>query len=505
MHAIINLMQKLGYKVEYKGVCAGLTQMWVQAYFSGENEEFVFLSRIDKINDDFEKGKINENNIEQKLLVTENKIKHGMALDDEDIHLLEMRPFFDGVALYQLAKNAGENFFINAPPGGPVQTDVDTISKTTASKALENKAIIKVYNEPLACINANLQNFFDELKKTISENASDVVFTLSSGLHRIGLRFDADENKWVLINPGSYLDDSLAYKKDDKGNPLSLKETINKNLKFDHECIAKEIQAALSLEANSVANINAFVVENHPELSNIKSNFSSLNPPRENVVNRGITLIHLAVAYNNLSALENNIHFYDLDTRIIDTGKTALEIGLIDNHVECIRILVKHGANLKLTNTQGKTQLSIEIQEKKWENIIAVLSSIEHISRLSEKDLKSIKKKKSEIQKHFISYLNSISDPNKKKEAIEEALHEPSGLVIIFDQDFKKKILKLNAGNFATASAENAGQPVTEKKSKFSFLLNALKLKSENKTSFLENQHKSEVHITKEKKINPQQ
>ncbi|STX47050.1 Uncharacterised protein [Legionella hackeliae] len=50
MLKLIKLMTSLGYEnITEKGICAGITSMWIQAWLSGKEEEAKFIARLKKI------------------------------------------------------------------------------------------------------------------------------------------------------------------------------------------------------------------------------------------------------------------------------------------------------------------------------------------------------------------------------------------------------------------------------------------------------------------------
>ncbi len=403
MQKIINLMRTLNYPIESKGVCAGLSQMWQQAFLSGgAAEEYKFLARIDRINTEYTNKELTKDNIAQKLEEVHNKVKKGEELNEHDLFLQEVEAMFEGIAIYQSVHKLDKGLFAEKLPSFD---DVDQIATVAASQALEEKGgLVKLYKEPVVCTNAQLQSYFDKLRDVIKDDAQDLSISLGSGMHRIAVRYDATNENWTLINPGEELDQGLAYKKDSEGNKISLKETIDQNLKTPHDRIGQAVGHSLSLESNSLFNViinttgnNKNISDLTTKLENFKSeNLQSLTKENVKLTNRGLSLISLGILGNNVDFVKKFAEDFkeefkeNINIKTKDTSLTPLEMAVNLDRPEIIKILLENGA-LKYKNEEGETPIVKAINENNWDFVYKVLSSTSNQNQFDTNDILAFK------------------------------------------------------------------------------------------------------------------
>ncbi len=457
-------MASMGYPIDVndkgmlKGICQGLSQMWQQAYLGGgEQEEYRFLARIDRINSEYNSSIISKQNIKQKMAEMQDKVKNHEELDEHDLFLQEVHAMFDGIMVYQSASQSkvGQGLFSGKLPKN---YDGDIISTVAASDALEVKGgLLKLHKQPVVCSSDELQTFFDKLRDLIKEDAEDLTMNLGSGMHRIGVRYNAKTDHWTIINPGIDLDNALAYKKDMDNNKISLQEAINNNLTCSHENIAMNIRGSLSFQENCVFNLvinttgNVNVENLTKKLAVFKSdNLNSLTKEHSKLDNLGFSLLNLAIMDNHLDFIKKCATEFKDEFRanirlLTSTNKQPFSVAVEDERSEIVALMIENGA-LKMNDIEGNNgncEIFEAIDSKFWDYLVKVLCSVTNENQMNNKDFKDLQNPV--VQKELkTSFIESIKESTFNTEIpVEKIINFANILNIKPDDWFMHELLIL--------------------------------------------------------------
>lgn len=258
---------ELGYGANIEGgICAGFTSAWIQSFISGEPERSRFFKKVEML--------LNTENISQKIQeAREKKAKfhHTQSSDrlteDENL-LLEIPDFIKGILLYQNPENYRNIFGREL-----TKSHIEEISKYVKLNTSENgprstksnASISMIHNESLLMGYKELKVYFAKLEEIIKNHSDDLVISLSSPNHQIGIHYNKEKGKWVVINTN--IDDNILGK--EKGYQL------NYDVAYD---IANQLYSQRYNE-NDLYNIQIAAspkLLNSPEYQNICQKLSEL-------------------------------------------------------------------------------------------------------------------------------------------------------------------------------------------------------------------------------------
>lgn len=470
MNQIIRLMQLRKYNVSDKGICAGIAQMWLQAWLAGEQAEEEFFERIAYLHS----KPIQE--IEKEIQCAQKKLKKKQPITIHERKMLEILAFFDGILLYQTPTEF-PNFFIDKK--NPSQHDLEEISKVTSSPKLEkNGNIAQVLNLPIMYNREELQTFFDQLKEIIkSHHPEPIALSLSSGQHRIGIRYDVANDKWLIADQTT-LGNILNLNHND-----SLSKAID-NLKYEHEEIARYVVGALALE-DIVFNMKILTTNNidnsnlKEKLSHIRTTiFSTLTKEQANKNNAGINLAHIAVLNGHIDFMKKYLEFgLDINAQTVErkltplhyaagnnkieivkllleqnnvekaninatdtTGLTPSNIAAQNKSTDIVKLLAKHNADFTITDNEGNSPLSYAFAMKNWDMIFTMLATINTPKMISSicfyKLLKNINR--NEFYAQFLKYASSLQG-DEKNTILKNVLQNKNAIGLILKSNVKMK------------------------------------------------------------------
>ena len=195
-------MKALGYKIIGKGECYGFSHMAIQAFLSDDMD--VFNQRLQTIYSIPMENFYND--FKQLREKRQQFLDNGKPEEAETISktMIDLYAFFDGVALTQRPEIylLDEEHQPVAKKQNVLKTRPLTLSTQLEAKNSEGKqpnmpALIATFAGNYD--NSGLINYFDLLKNQLGEHS--FALNLLSRQHAITLAYDANSQRWLLIDP----------------------------------------------------------------------------------------------------------------------------------------------------------------------------------------------------------------------------------------------------------------------------------------------------------------
>ncbi|OIN84423.1 hypothetical protein KX00_1033 [Francisella sp. TX07-6608] len=188
---LLKLQKKLGYDVDAKGMCYGIAYMAIQAII--RDDLVTYISRIEYLEKKLLQHNNNQdaaiNEIVEKINVAYEKRKNKQNLDCDEIKLLDILNWLDGVQIYHNYNNVlsgGQNYEIAT----------DFFSANTNQKEKENRKIFVIAKELNMLTKELINDIFDKI-----DNSKDpIAFSLSTPSHIISIGKSASYKPIYLIN-----------------------------------------------------------------------------------------------------------------------------------------------------------------------------------------------------------------------------------------------------------------------------------------------------------------
>lgn len=329
---LIKLGVTLNYQMNADGCCHGVTLKWLEACLLGETERF--NARMEKIltePDELLITKIND---------TRAKVKTHEALNEEELHLLDILAFYEGINLYQSPSIHKAVFNQNL-----TQYDIDKLSFYASSlKIVDSGGLKTIYSEPGIYTEEEFIAYLEKLQCIFREEKQSRGLLLSSHNHSIGLFYDAITDAWRVMDVNQW-----------------------PSTTFSQLQIAKRLWKAFNTRRHSLyVGFNAQIIApSCQEYDPIK--FNHLRTQRlarinlelaKRTTDSGVTLLFLAIKY-----------------RYLDVG------------LSLIKVLVEHGdiATLELPGPEGYTPLLVATELGYLDMVKALVKALEpgHASALN--------------------------------------------------------------------------------------------------------------------------
>ncbi|ASQ47271.1 ankyrin repeat domain-containing protein [Legionella clemsonensis] len=435
MLKVINLMTDLHYQnISEKGICAGLTLMWVQAWLSGPEEETKFFNRIDNL--------INSNRSNAALIeeinAVRNRIKKGVSLKNltkKEFDLLEIIAFFDGIQLYQKPSKYPE-FLLNKPLS---QVNAETISAVTASDAIKTLGNLKkIFSAPGVFNKNELELYLDNLCDIISDEYDKLAISISSGQHRFGLRYDKPSGQWVIVEQ-TLLGGKIEHYKFDPTELVSFIKgifstsdniifnidifathhrvpsdtVIEKLTRFREEHLNDFNEQRAKRETSHTKMTIAHIAAYYGHLDYLKK-YIEFNIPLDQTTSEGYTPIHFAARGNQGDTMD----FLVQATKALDVTAndkiTAAYIAAEEGFIEMFCKIMTYGANPLLTGPDDKSALDLALENKHMGIVLAILTATKH-HNLTHTQFKSLQKYRGELLVECLKFAKTLEQDEQIK------------------------------------------------------------------------------------------
>ena len=218
----MHIINQMGIKDKYNGMCFATTQYAMQAALAGEVNNFdsrilllqSYVGEFQRLKNDIDEAK--------------NAVKHKVVLTDKQEKLLEVQAFLEGIALYQSPAMSKE--LLNDKENKNYLMIAEQLRSITIPAKLEKndgriEEICRVqYND-----DKNLNDFLNKLKKICESRDFPISVVLNKWCsyvgHAINLSYDPKEKSWKLIDANN-----LPSVKFEFNDLSSLKHKINEFL-----------------------------------------------------------------------------------------------------------------------------------------------------------------------------------------------------------------------------------------------------------------------------------
>lgn len=320
-----NLAVLLGYPKLEKGLCAGFSGMWSNSVLA--NDEASFYKRLDFIatyKDDFSRLVVDIENV---------KKKKGTLLEENDIQLLEILSFFDGMELY-----LNSSYYPDYFPNGKLtsQSDVNDIYYLTRPSLLEKNELQVLLNKDYGFSKKKLERYFDDLALQLSKYpALSFPINLNCHSHSIALSYNETKSCWNYVDTNDF-----------ENYPQEIKYVRE----LDTPALVESIFTSFFTDDNAVFNTRIFGIEGvisnqlHRELQQINLKYPIT---AEHVIQCDadyVTVLYVACQNGNLNTVREILKFEHSSTNItVRHGLTPLYIACQNGHLEVVKELLKPG------------------------------------------------------------------------------------------------------------------------------------------------------------------
>ncbi|AEB28664.1 ankyrin repeat domain-containing protein [Francisella hispaniensis] len=409
---LLKLQKKLGYDVDTGGMCYGIAYMAIQAIIRDDLE--TYISRIKYL----EKTLLQHNNnqddaideIVEKINVAYEKRKNKQNLDSEEIKLLDILNWLDGVQIYynyNKLLSGGQNYEIAT----------NFFSANTNQKEKENRKIFVIAKE----LNMLTKELINDIFDKIDNSKDSIAFSLGTPDHIISVGKSSNYKPIYLINHSTHkhivnkrslysevlcafnystsIALSILTYSYQEGN-ISVKYVTN-NLDKDDLCKL----LCIALQDGYVEAIKAYI----KRISNLaRINKQQLLAAKSQ--DDGTPGLYMALQNGHPEAIKVYIegisNFDGIDTQQLLAAKNqcgipGLYIALQEGHAEAIKVYIESISNLRVIDMQellaaktpdGISGLYMALYNGHVEAIKAYIEGISNLSRINKQDLLAAKK-----------------------------------------------------------------------------------------------------------------
>lgn len=334
------------------GICHGFSLMWLQSAVTSKEalQQFYDRARYAALSQNIR----DEVDNMLKDYLNSKKDNSNLRLTETDIMILEMRAFFECMAIYQ-APNLFEDFF----NGTVYQTDTNKTFLLAKNQSLESKDPLSFFTigplhltkDELSEYLLNLENAI--LSKEVTENR--IAFLLSSDNHSIGIYYDTDIQQWAFLDINQ-----LKIQTDwhQVMNYIELSERIISSF--------KPISSSQDITFNVKAILTQGQIKLLDDFIDIRDKYLEMIYQRQNIEN----LLFLAVYDNQLDIVTQILTHATIDINYINRseGVTALWVACEQRNSEIVRCILGHpNIDIYIVDCYGNTARDIAHKNNDFE------------------------------------------------------------------------------------------------------------------------------------------
>lgn len=331
---LIELVRVYAPNISDRGVCNGVTSMWLQAVITNKDQEAVFYKRLDFLS----KYLSDSNNSIQKLVAeiqeiydtqqsTKEMRPQRKALSEEELEKLDLRAFAESVAIQQDVNVLG--VFPKYMP----HADRETRYPITASKMLDESATKVKHNQVgvLALNRTDLKKYLESIKSILEKDRKlhpdkRGGFLLNSDNHTVGMYLDAESGKWHFFDINHLTNKTEYYFSEDSSRlPYNIFRSF-----FD----GASLNSVFSAQYVSTYHDDSLV----SSLNKVSDEFSDGGLHLKN--SRGYTLLHAAAYIGDVDRV-NDLLKKGADTNAMSTGEgynyTPLKLAIANGRIEVVK------------------------------------------------------------------------------------------------------------------------------------------------------------------------
>jgi ankyrin repeat protein len=342
---LIELGSLLGYPPYAGGYCHGFNMKWLEASFIHENEQFA--QRVETIF-----------NTSPELLIdrinhVKEKAKQHEVMSPEDIDLLEILSFYEGVSLYQ-RPHAYSTMF-NAPL---TQEDINDVTKLAASNKMESAGgLSAIFSKPWLHSQQNIAEYLDGLAFVICrldfEPQTTIGFELSSSRHVIALSYQTDSNTWTIMDINQWPPKSFDVMSSEECVPH-----IFNGLQSGH---IEQKHSMAFITRVIIAGENPLLVK---KLNDYHKEFTITEGIAKRVGSGGVTVLTLAAETGDVAMITELVAHGANINHVNERGVTPICIAAGYGQVEAVSKLAELGANLDSAVVYAATYGHVDVISK---------------------------------------------------------------------------------------------------------------------------------------------
>ncbi len=323
---ILNPMQGLGYQIDKKGMCFGISHMAIHAVLANDLKSFSERALkmrsldIDSLN----------SNIQSK----------SKAEKQERADILA---FCDGISLYHQPDKhqpflEHRAFTQNALLTSKEIAPIDLMKKEGAIVQADKKSNLFSKDE--------LKLYFEKMSESFKDSALPIAIGLSANSHRICAGYFPDKNEWCLFDVNK--------------PPVHIIKDLN-NLTanvFESFFAKNDSHIILRSEIYTTEQNQAVAEQCIHQLQNQTTAITEVTEDKAQMSTQsGKTWLGEAAANGDLKAVQTLLKNKADVNRANDDGTTALFMAAQNGHFEIVKLLLKNNANVNLADSSGVTPL----------------------------------------------------------------------------------------------------------------------------------------------------
>lgn len=329
---------------ENEGICHGFSLMWLQAAMTSKEALQQFYDRV-------RYAALSENTQNEVEGILKDYLRSKKRNSDDrptesDIMIIEMRAFFECMAIYQ-APDLFDDFFNETV----YQTEINKTFLLAQNQRLESSEPLTFCTiGPLHVTKDELSEYLLNLEKAIlSKDKVDdrIGFLLSSENHSIGIYYDAEIQKWAFLNINHL---KIQVNWHQTMNHVELSERIYSSFKLISSSQEVTLNAKAILNLNQMKLLDDFI--------DIRDKYFEKIYHHQNIEN----LLFLAVYDNQLDIVKKILTHAAVDINYINPseGVTPLWVACEQRNLEIVQCMLGHREiDIYITDSFGNTALDI--------------------------------------------------------------------------------------------------------------------------------------------------
>lgn len=353
---LICLGGMLSYSKLDEGLCAGFSGMWVQAVLA--NDEVTFFKRLVLL-----EQYINQFHL---LVFKINKAqeKKGKNLTQEDIELLDILAFFDGIALY-LTPHDYKNYF--SGDECITQDNISSIFSVTKPKSLQQNQLTVLFDKYYTFTPSTLICYLNDLAEILCQSPCDLPIRFESHHHVVCLKYDRVKACWLYLDTNDF----EKYPDSNYARELNTNELVS------------SIFASFNTQNYAVLNTMIFATEIDDEMQNRLDQFNKKYCLTVELANgcddEGFNILWLACRNGHLDTVRELLKpNYKLELNPMSQGASPFYVACEFDHVKIVQTLLDHFGTTQVNQLfEGVTPFMIACKNGHLQTVSHLLINLE--------------------------------------------------------------------------------------------------------------------------------
>ncbi|WP_298628389.1 ankyrin repeat domain-containing protein [uncultured Legionella sp.] len=352
---LVEFGQLLGYSSISGGICQGFSGMLMQAILVGKEDQF--WKRIKLI----EKYQSNFSLLINMIDAVKLKAIAKQELSEDDIELLELIAFYDGIKLY-LRPDTHQEVFDNRCMS---QNNLNDIYALTHPEKLKQNDFTILLHQLYALKRSDLKKYLNDLETELSIHPN-LPILIRGAKHSVLLKYNRHnvENPWMYVDINDDPKSNNYYR---ELNSHALVHALFDSLSEHYE----HILFSSTLVAPSTHPLNEASA-----LANLKNQYK-ISPEQAIMYDEsGTGLLFIACNQDNIEAIKLLLTHKDIEiNKAMQDGCTPLFMACQQGQTEVIKLLLaQEGIEINQTDNNGCTPLFMACQQGHTEAVKLLLA-----------------------------------------------------------------------------------------------------------------------------------